>query len=87
MKHDTRGLATGLFAFIAIIVAMALLYTLFQPAAQAVFDTTSTQASSTTATDAINLREQIFELMLYFGVFLAMLALLARAVVESRRPG
>lgn len=87
LRRDDRGLATGVIAFVAVIVVSALLYTLFEPAAQGVFNMSSSQADSTQAQNAIDRREQIFSLMLYFCLFLGSVMFIARAVVESRRAG
>lgn len=83
---DQRGLATGIIAFFAIIIAGALLFTMLAPAAQEIFTMSSDQASTTQATDAIDLRESIFMNSLYFVLLLAALTIIARAVFESRRP-
>jgi hypothetical protein len=52
---------------------------------QGVFAAGSAQASSQQAQDAITLREQIWNSILYFVMFLAGVFILSRAVFESRR--
>lgn len=87
LKSDTRGLGMGIIGFFAILIVAALLFTLFNPAASEVFSMVSSQTNNAEAQAAIDRREQIWSLMLYFCVFLAGLFLLARAVFESRGPG
>lgn len=84
-RDDNRGLAGGVLAFVAILVVSALLFTLFQPAAESIFTMTSSQASSQKVTDSIDMRQTIFSNILFFALFLGGLALIARAVFESRR--
>lgn len=76
----------GIIGFIAILVVAALLYTMMEPAAE-IFSMSLSQTSNQQATDAINLREQIFTNMLFYVLFLAGVFIIARAVFESRRPG
>lgn len=87
VRRDERALSMGLFGFIAIIVITALLYTMLNPAIADVFAFSSEQATTTQAQDAIDRRQQIWGYMPMFGVFLAAIYLLSRAVFESRRPG
>lgn len=87
LRTADRGLAIGIVSFIAALVLLALVYTLLNPAADQLFSMTSSQASSQQATDAIARRRKIWENILFYGVFLCGLFILARAVFESRRPG
>lgn len=87
MLSDARALGTGVIAFVAIIVIVALLYAMMDPAAELLFSTSSSAASSTAATDAIDERKQIWQALPIFFAFLAVIFLLSRAVFESRRPG
>lgn len=85
MITDDRALASGLIGFIAILVIGALLYIMLQEPMQGVFAAGSAQASSQQAQDAISLREQIWNSILYFVMFLAGVFILTRSVLESRR--
>lgn len=87
IRDDNRGLASGILAFIAIIVVSALLFTLFQPAAEQIFSMSTSQATDQQVRDGIALRQAIFSNILYFALFLSGITLVARAVLESRRPG
>lgn len=86
MHSDERGLATGLLGFAAMLVVAALVYTLLDPAAVSLFDMASGQTSNARAQDAIALRRQIWDAVLYFVLFLASVFIIARAVLESRGP-
>lgn len=82
-----RALANGLLAFVAILVTAALLYTLLDPAVSDLDTMLSGQTSNSNAQDVIDERTEIWDLFLYYAVFLAGLMLIARSVFESRRPG
>jgi len=82
--HDNRGLSVAIVSFFAVIVVAALVYTLLDPAVADIISMSSSQTSDQGATDVINLREQIWAAMLFYALFLAMLAVIARAVFESR---
>lgn len=84
---DDRGLGLAIVGFIAALVIAALLFTLLDPAADQLFDMASSQTSATEAQDAIDRREQIWNGLLFFFIVLAGLFLIARSIVESRRPG
>lgn len=85
MITDNRALASGLIGFISILVIVALLFIFLQEPMESVFAMGSEQAGSQQATDAIALREQIWNGVLYYGMFLAGVFLISRAVFESRR--
>ena len=87
MALDDRGLASGLLGFVAIIVILALLYTLLNPAVIGIHDHVLSTTSNAQAQDAINERFTIWGYMLIFGLFLAAIYIISRAVFESRRPG
>lgn len=87
LRDDDRGLAVAIIGFVAMIVIAAFLYTLFEPAATAVFDASAERATSQEVTDAIALRRQIFGYVLFFALFLSGLYIIARATLESRGPG
>lgn len=84
---DDRGLGLAIVGFIAALVIAALLFTLLDPAADQLFDMASSQTSATEAQDAIDRREQIWNNILFYALFLAALYIIARSVFESRRPG
>lgn len=84
-EYGDRGLAIGFVKFFAMLIVAALLYTLFNPAVDQVLTTASAQATHTTAQDEIDLAEQIWNNLLFFGVFVSFLFIIARAVVEQRR--
>lgn len=84
-SDDDRALASGIIGFIAIIVIAALLFTLMNPAAGGMFDTTSDTTDDATAQDVIDEREQIWKLILFYPLLLAGVFVIARAVFESRR--
>lgn len=87
MPSRDRGLASGLLGFVAIIVIVALLYTLFNPAVSDIISMTSDQTTNSDAQSVIDVREQIWSYIQFFGLFLAALYIIAKAVSESRRPG
>lgn len=87
MPRRDRGLASGLLGFAAIIVIVALLYTLFDPAVTDLISSVSGQTSNSEAQAVIDDREKIWDNILVYGVFLAGLFIIAKGVVEARRPG
>lgn len=86
-RGDTRGLGIGIVAFAAMIVIAGLLFILFNDALSELFPMARSQTSSQQATDQINLAESIWGAILFYMLVLAMLFILARSVIESRRPG
>jgi uncharacterized membrane protein SpoIIM required for sporulation len=87
MAMDNRALAGGILGFVAMIVIAALLYTLFEPAIDQAGTSLLSQTSNQDATDQINLFDTIWSNILWVGLFFAMLFIIGRGVVESRRPG
>ena len=87
MASDDRGLATGILGFVAIIVILALLYTLLNPAITGIHDHALSTTDDSQAQGVINERFTIWGYTLFFGLFLAAVYIIARAVFESRRPG
>lgn len=83
--REDRALASGLIGFIAILVVVALLYALMNPAANQLFGSLSTQASDPQAQSIINEREQIWSNILYAILLLSGVYLIARSVFESGR--
>lgn len=84
---DNRGLAIGILGMMAIIVIAALLYTLFDPAVTDVISMTSGQTTTSEAQGYIDTRETIWQSLLFYPVVLAAAFIIARAFLESRRPG
>lgn len=87
MRMDERGQAHGIIMFVAMVVTGALLFILFQPAADAILNAMLDHASSQQAKDVISERQRIFGLILFYVLFLSGLTLIARAVFQSRSPG
>jgi hypothetical protein len=85
MITDNRALASGLIGFVVIIVFAGILYVFLAEPMSSVFAAGSAQATSQQARDAIALREQIWNNILYFVMFLAGVFVISRAVFESRR--
>jgi len=81
-----RGLANGIIGFVAIIVVVALLYTLLDPAMSGVIDMASGQSSDPAVRDEISQPERIWGAIPVAGLFFAALFILARATFESRGP-
>lgn len=87
LQVDRRGLATGIMGFIAMIAIIALLYTLMDPAISDVFTATSADTSDAEAQAVIDQSSTIWGYMPLYGLFLAAIFLIGRAVFESRGPG
>lgn len=83
---DDRALASGVLIFIAILVVGALFFIAINEPATDIISTASGYTDDTAAQDHIDLMETIWGGILVFVVFLAALFLIARAVVEGRRP-
>lgn len=86
MRHDQRALASGVIGFIAILIVGALMFVLLNPAINGIADISLRQASDPTAVDVIQQRQLIFNSILYYVLFAALIFIIARAVFESRRP-
>jgi len=84
---DERAQSHGLIVFFVTIIAGALLYTLFQPAADGIFQMALEQSTHQEADAVVQERQRIFGYMLFYVLFVAGLFLLARSVVQSRSPG
>lgn len=85
MGRNDRALAMGTVVFFATIAVAALLYIILEPAASQIFTTASGVGSNAEAQGVIDEREQIWGLVLLYGLFLAGVGIIARAVRESRR--
>lgn len=84
---DERAQAHGIIVFFAMIITGALLFTIFQPAIDQFLASMLSQTDNQVATDVINERQRIWGLILFYVVFVAGLALIARSVLQSRSPG
>lgn len=85
LPRDDRGLAIGIVAFVSVIMVV-LLWVLLNSGMDIMFSTADSQASNPTATDEIALAKQVWGLLPFYLLFLAVIMLIARAVLESRRP-
>lgn len=83
---NSRGLATGIIGFVAMIAVVALLYTLMDPAMDQLFGFASADASSQQASTAVAERQKIWSAMPIFGLFLAVVFIIGRSTFESGRP-
>lgn len=86
MRADTRGLANGIIGFVAVIVVVALLYTLMTPAFTGVTDSMSDHTTDADAQGQIDQANRIWTAMPLVGLFLAALLVLGRATFESGGP-
>lgn len=83
---DDRALASGVLIFIAILVVGALFFIAINEPATDIINTASGYTTDSDAQDHIDLLETIWNGILVFVAFLAGLFIIARAVVEGRRP-
>lgn len=83
IRDDDRGLALGIVVFIAMLVVAALLYILMGEAMNPVFAFAFDDATSSGATNQIQMAETIWNSLLYGVVFLAVVFLISRAVNEG----
>lgn len=80
---DNRGLATGLISFAAIIVVGAFFIIFFTPALNEVSNGFLATTSDPTATEAIEQRQRIWNLIGFFVMFAGAVFVIARAVFEG----
>jgi hypothetical protein len=85
LHRDDRGLAVGIVAFVALI-SIVLLWVLLNGGMEIVFDTADSQTTDATAESEIATAEKIWGLLPFYLLFLGVMMLVARAVLESRRP-
>lgn len=83
---DDRALASGVIIFIAMIIVGALLFIAFNEPATDIISVSSNYTTDSDAQDHIDTLETIWQSILVFVAFVAGLFIIARAVVESRRP-
>jgi len=83
-SDDDRGLAVGYILFFAALVIVGLLVTMFSPMIDGVNEQVSDQTSDQDAQDTIDQRQKIWDRLPFYGVFIAGIFLIARAVFESR---
>lgn len=82
-NDDDRGLALGVVVFIAMLVIAGLLYLLMAPAMSDIFAFSTEQATTTGASDQVDMAQTIWNNLLYAALFLGTLFLIARAVREG----
>lgn len=87
LADDERGLALGIVSFFAMIGIAALLFILFDAALEPLFTTTAEQATTTEAGDQISLALGIWDNILYYALFVAVIFIIVRAILEQRTPG
>lgn len=85
MTRD-RALASGLIAFVALIIMAAFLFTLMQPAIGDILPMMLSQNPPAEAETAIEQRQTIWGGVLFYVLLLGAIMLIARSVFESRRP-
>lgn len=85
-RPDDRALATGIIGFVAILIVVALLYTMMDAGFVQVITAVGADTSNAQAQAAIDERAAIWGAMPIFGVFLAAMFLFSRAAFESRGP-
>jgi len=83
LRDDNRGLALGIVVFIAMLVIAALLYIMMDSAMVDIFAFAFDGATSSGATQQIQMAQTIWQSLLYAVVFLAMIFLVSRAVNEG----
>jgi len=83
LQDDNRGLALGIVVFVAMLVIAALLYIMMDGAMVEMFAFAMDDASSSGATEQIQMAQTIWSSLLYGVVFLAILFLVSRAVNEG----
>lgn len=85
---DERAQAHGIPAvFFAMLITGALLFIIFQPAIDQFAASMLSQTDNQVATDVINERQMIFGKILFYVLFLAVVAFITRSVLQSRSPG
>jgi len=84
---DSRAQTNGIIGFLAILTIGALLTILFQPAVNAILDAALASTSNEHAATVIEQRRQIFGYLTAYSLFVGVLMLIARGVLQSRSPG
>lgn len=82
-----RGLAVGIMVFVAIVVTTALIYIMLNPAVEDIENKMLDQSNDPETSDMVSQRATIFYRIPVYGLFVAGMFLIVRAVFESRRPG
>jgi len=84
---EDRAISSGMLGMLAIIIVAALVFTLFDPAAGQALETGSQQATHTEASDHISTLDTIWSNILFYPLLLGAIFIIAKGVLESRRPG
>jgi len=87
LRDDRRAIATALIVFIGILTLSAIFYAFLNPVLDGSKAAMDNQTTSQQSQDVLDARFDVWEYLLFYSLFLAGIALLARAVFESRGPG
>lgn len=83
-----RGLASGIIIFVMMVVVAGLIFIILNVAVTDLNTAASGYTDDTAAQDHIDLLvNEVWGGILVFAMFLGLLFIIARAVLESRRPG
>jgi len=86
IHQDQRGLALALVSFVALVVVAGLLFALLNAPVTDVSSQATSQNNDPVVQNQVDQAMQIWGLILYFIVFLGLVALIVRATNESRGP-
>ena len=86
-RDDRRALATALIVFIGVLTLSAIFYAFLNPVVDGSKAAMDNQTTSQQSQDVLDARYQVWDYLLFYPLILAGIALLARAVVESRGRG
>jgi len=86
MQREAHApLAFGFVVALLMLIAGAILWALFAPAADQIFTTTADQTTNQVAADHQSTIETIWDNMAFYIAFVALLFVISRAYFESRR--
>jgi hypothetical protein len=85
LHADDRAVGLAIIGFFAMLVVGALLFILLDPAISQL--TTTASSDNPTAQTQVDLASAIWDNILFVPLFVGILFLTARAVLESRAPG
>lgn len=87
LQTDERAIGLAIMGFFAMLAIAAMLFILLDPAIEQLLNSTTESADHATAKDQIELAGVIWENILFVPLFVGVLFLTARAVLESKAPG